>query len=209
MPWFLKAFIKYHIVAVATFLLGILCIYFGSYISGVVLLFGFIYIYFALFTYRQVLKKYKKQSEVFSPSSLVRNVDYLVIGDMYSVEEKGSYVQISSPDRGIEAIFEILKHTHSILKEGGCVILALREKNIEKSGFSIFDIPFFHHITVERLKKENRTLRGGVKSVLAHPLMYLGYVLDVKKRYFEQEIENEPIEKFCSERGYELIYKIR
>ena len=44
---------------------------------------------------------------------------------------------------------------------------------------------------------------------MEHLLMYLGYVLDIKKRYFEQELKNETVEKFCSERGYKLIYKIR
>lgn len=124
-----------------------------------------------------VVLKIKQPVKVFGERSRVRNVDYLVIGDMCEVDEvilnldeqgknrekEITYVQLSAPERTLFSSYEILRHTYSILKEtGGKVILVVKRKNVEKQKLSIFDMPIFllSPTTVKRLRLESLKIRS-------------------------------------------------
>jgi len=103
-----------------------------------------------------VRNKMRTMSAPFDIFSNVRNVDYLVIGDFCRAEDyvpKGkTYVQIAAPGRSLNSSFQILRHTHSILKENGNVIIPIGNS---KKDFMIFDMPFF-----TRLQSKNIICRG-------------------------------------------------
>lgn len=211
MPWFLKRFIKLHIVCVILLLVAMLLFAMKMYTVSAMLILGIMYIYFTIFIYKVTLRKSEMQNMVFSPQSKVRNVQYLIIGDMYKAEENGESVQIFAPERGLEACYEILKSTHSILKDnGGIVVIALKKRNVKKRGYSIFDMPFFHHITLERMRLEGSIPKQSIKHVMLHPIIYLIFALDIKcKGYKERNISEDVISKFCDDRGYKLIFKLK
>ncbi|MBQ6971633.1 MAG: hypothetical protein IJP86_04675 [Synergistaceae bacterium] len=149
----------------------------------------------------------RRQVSPFSPKSEIRNVHTLIISDMIAPEITGAktdFLQIFAPGRSLQSCYEILRHTHSILddKGGACVIFAVKEGNSE--GFSVFDIPFFHKITLR--KHGLRMLRrlSGFPAFVS-PLRAFLLAAGMKGRNY-REISALPEEaaSFCRERGYSL-----
>lgn len=154
-------------------------------------------------------RKMNRQKVLFGTYGSIRNIDCLVIGDVSptaatNIVNTDSFVCINSPNCTLVGIYELLRHTFSILKEnGGKVILVVKEKNIAKKGYSIFEIAFFHDVTIHRLGLENKRkmsrfpfLFSPVKS-----LIFLAGRLPVR---YNEEHNDAEIEEFCSERGVEL-----
>ena len=154
----------------------------------------------------------RKQAAVFGAYSDVRNVNVLIIGDMIAPEVVGagrSFVQVCAPGRGLRSCYEVLRHTHSILDdEGGdsCVVIALKAKNRGKMDFSVFDVPFFHRITVKKYGLE-RLCRLEKFPVIYEPLGIFAAAFGIKSRGWHEEGCFSPeIEKFCDERGYRVRF---
>ena len=97
----------------------------GSYffIPQLLLVIITVYLFCAILFWlnRKALKKIQDQKEPFKIGGKIRNVHYLIIGDMAKpsimVPANQSFVQIKAPNRSLRASFEILKHTSSILDE--------------------------------------------------------------------------------------------
>lgn len=122
--------------------------------------------------------KMKRESFPFSTQSSVRNVDFLVIGDYCNVREfipEGStVVRICAPGRGYCSSWQLLRHTHSILKEnGGTVIMAIGKS---KKNFLLFDIPFLHTITIKKYHLEGLCKRSKMPFYFA-PFDSLNFLL--------------------------------
>ena len=151
----------------------------------------------------------RKQAAPFDAKSDVRNVDMLIIGDMVNPEavQAKRYVQICAPGRGLRACYEILRHTHSILDdESGksCVVIAVKKSCMNRESFSVFDMPFFHTITVKKygLDKLRRLQK---LPIIAEPLESLRLLLGVKSRNYHEDYNlPQEISAFCDERGYRL-----
>lgn len=147
----------------------------------------------------------------FGTYSMVRNVDLLIIGDLFDpsdiLRNGQSYVQIAAPGRTMEAAFELLRHTHSILNDEtgkSEIVLAICRKNLNKCNFSVWDVPFFHRITVERYRLQ--ILRRMSKVPIIIDLcgtirLFLG---KKSKSYIEESCGRQDVEAFCRERGYNL-----
>lgn len=159
-----------------------------------------------------VLRKQALQSSPFGANSPVRNVEYLIIGDMFdgacAIGENATYVQISAPGRGEAACYEIVRHTHSILKEGGTVCICMDHRHIH-DPIGIFDIRFFHPVTINRLH-----LRGKQKCarlpVLFAPIRSFRILIGrLSKKYTPSEYRSAEIETFCLERGYNVQYWLK
>lgn len=177
-----------------------------------------------------VLRKMQQPVKPFGPKSRIRNVDYLVIGDICEPNsvmlnkntEKISYVQLSAPGRTLLSSYEILRHTFGILKEsGGTAILVVKHKNIEKKKYSVFDIPIFElsPITVKRLGLEYLKRRrcfpliySPLKSI--HLICSYGINSNITKeknhrialdsKYHRIDCPWKTISMFCEERGIKL-----
>lgn len=146
-----------------------------------------------------------KQSSYFMPNSDIRNVDYLVIGDMYRLPKNLSElktIQIAAPERGLESCFEILKHTHSILADNGKIIIAVKKKNINKKGYTLFDTYFFHYTTI-KLKKLEVLRRKSLMPFIFSPLKSLKLILKrYSNNYYDCGILSKEMIEFCNRRGY-------
>ena len=152
----------------------------------------------------------QKQYEAFSTQSDIRNVDCLIIGDMIdssSIIPNGeSYVQLAAPNRGFLSDYELLRHTHSILKESGGKIYIPYCPKKKKEALSLFDYPILHITT---LKKYN-CVSEAPKS--KNPLFYSP--VDTLKFVFvkggrgstEDNSADQRIEEFCMERGYSVSF---
>lgn len=160
---------------------------------------------------RIVLRKLACQKDPFKIGGQVRNVDYLIIGDMITPETiipaDKKFVQIKAPDRNLLASFEILKHTSSILDEdNGNVVVAVASKNKTGDNYSVFDMPFLYNLTIKKLGlvRLNKLARF---PALIKPLssIKLAFNLD-KKKWKETECPNKDIVNFCTERGFNLRY---
>lgn len=211
MPWILRKFFKQHILCVVLFVCSILFFLNRKYIISAVFFIGCIMAYISIFVCRAAIKKSKLQNKDFLPESETRNVEYLIIGDMYKPTETGSYIQISAPNRSLDACYEILKHTHSILDDKkGKVILVIKKHNIDKNKYSFFDLPFLHEITIKRLKLSVDIGKLPVLHTLINLFGNLKFLFDIKSiGYKETDINADYIKKFCADRGYSLSFKIK
>ncbi len=164
MSWILKRKKKIVFCATVAVLFSALCCveYFVWHSSALVCA-TFISLISVALMNRAVLKKMHAAHAPFRPLSRIRNVDFLVIGtfiDARSFIPKGkSFVQIAAPGRGLFSAYQVLRHTHSILKEEGGTVMLAFEKGKDK--FTVFDMPFLHPVTVKKyhlegLKRESR-----------------------------------------------------
>lgn len=147
-----------------------------------------------------------KQSEPFSNSSKIRNVDYLIIGDLVNakkyVPEGKSFVQISSYRKSFGACYEILRHTSSILnEESSNVLFFVEKKKLDSNEITLFDIPYFSNITVENLNLQKKRKQYNYPILFA-PIKSLIQIIGVNKEgwYKTQEVTKEVID-FCEERN--------
>lgn len=197
----LKKIGKRKLVFAAMLVLGALCICARLYVVGVLLPAG------ALVN-EAALRRISRQRELFIAGSRVRNVDYLLIGDMCRatdiVPAGKTYVQLAAPGRSLAASYEILRHTHSILKEdGGCVVLTPAGG---KSGYSVYDVPFFHTVTVSRLGLSTLRKMQRLPALFA-PWRTARFLLGVAGRgWRESECPKREITDFCAERSIVLKY---
>lgn len=210
MSRFLKYLFKKSLIPFILVICSAICFIVKMNICGFLFVVGFIAYCFICVLQILVIKKINSQSKPFSAFSNIRNVKYLILGDMYKPTEQRSFVQIASPERTLESCYEILRHTHSILDEkNGTVVIAIKRENINKNKFSELDLSFFHTITLKRLGIK-RTKNYLTRFILLHPIRTILFLLGRKKpNYTEENIEENKIKSFCQERGYNLVYKIR
>ena len=158
---------------------------------------------------KQAVAKLKNQYAVFSPQSSTRNVDCLLVGDMVLADrftESGtSVVQLAAPGRGFFSDYELIRHAHSILKDGGSIIVAYYAKNADK-GLSIFDYPIFHQITFEKYHCTDKKKRMQFPLLFA-PVRTLRFLYGPSAKDGTLKYREFPaIDSFCEERGYNVTY---
>ena len=155
-------------------------------------------------------RHYKRQMAVFSPASKVRNVNYLVIGELCDagkyVPEGKSYIAILAPGRSLKSAYETARHTFSILDENdGAIVFSLDRKNMQ-GGYSLFDYPAFRLSPIS-LKRLNLEKNGIIEHLLfaCHPIRSIKYLLQIRGTY-EKPLTTIPkeIEEFCSERNISI-----
>ena len=155
------------------------------------------------------VRKMNKQKAPFGTYSKIRNADCLVIGDIpqksaQALPVSGTAISIYLPGCTLAGAYEVLRHTFSILKEdGGLVMLVVRKNNIDKAGYSPFEISFFHLITINRLELNNSKYMLRLP-VLFAPIKSLMFLFGIKRGNPAGEYCNEEIENFCKERGIEV-----
>ena len=186
-------------------LLIVVCIITNLWLLSALLTFLFSLIFFNLL----IVRKMRKETKKFTPYSQVRNVNFLIIGDMCDAKklvQSDSYIQISAPGRGLKASYEVLRHTFSILQEHkGAVIVVTKKSNI--GGYSVFDIPYFNKITIKRLHIEslNRMLKI---TLFVSPVKAIRYFFGIcTGKLCDTACPPKEIVNFCQERNLNLIFK--
>ncbi len=215
MPWILSH--KKKLVSLFLLFLVIGCFEYFVFQTFAIIFITWLFMLALLFLNWIVLKKMRDEKEPFGTFSQIRNVDFLLIGTLFDaksfVPEGKSFVQISSPKRGLFSSYQILRHTHSILKEeGGTVVLAF-ERN--RDNFSLFDMPFMHPVTIkkyglESLKRKSRfpLLFAPVKSLFliigggGGKNSFIQFTDEKNQVYSDTAV-------FCKERGYQLIALVK
>ncbi len=152
-----------------------------------------------------VRRKMQKIAAPFGSFSPVRNVDYLVIGDCIDpaacVPQGATFVQVAAPDRSRNASYQILRHTHSILKEeGGNVVIAIGRG---KADFTLFDMPFLHPITVKKYHLEGKQRMSRLAFLFA-PIASIRFLVGRPHAFRPAEDVDAQLAAFCQERGYTL-----
>lgn len=144
----------------------------------------------------------------------VRNVDYLIIGDMVDLSDvygKGKkVVSIMAPNRSLECSFWVLKRMFSLLDEkSGKVIIAVKENNIKKRGITLFEYSFLSPIyrnilEVHYLEKHRKYpfFYSPIKSFK----MVCG--IGVKRKSDKVDCLDNNIENFCLERGLNVEFRL-
>ena len=142
-----------------------------------------------------------------------RNFDVLFIGEKYDVTgiipDSKTFLQFDAPNRTLFASFLILQAKFSWLNEGkGKCVIICRKENERKKHISMFDIPFFHIITINKfkLKKQQIELKY---PLFFHPFQVAGFLFG--KKYDKSIVEKCPlqeIEDFCAQRDIELEYRV-
>ena len=159
-----------------------------------------------------VRKIYAIRTELSALRS-INSYRVLVIGDMCKKKTYSSYLQnvpghsllLLSPKRSLDASFQILLHTESILEENGCCIIIHNGKFSSKL-YSIFDIPYLSFITKKELGLDYLEFRSRWPLIfdLQRSLMFL---LNIHSyMYSEKECPDQRIQHFCQKKGIQLIY---
>lgn len=179
-------------------------------IYGIIIMLVFDFALLLLKINIDVISQLNNSKKIFTATSKIRNVDCLVIGDMVDTSDlylKGKEaVELCAPNRNLNESYELLRHTYSILKKNGKVIIACQDKNLYKKEYSVFDIPYFHPVTIKRLELDDNRIKR-ILPILFAPLQTFRLFLNRRMKYEKTVCKNELICEFCESRGLDLEYR--
>ena len=175
-----------------------------------------IYIYIIYFTcvFFLALNLYAKKKIAWNADHLFttigRNFDYLIIGNMIYIDDvvdcKNSVLEFRAPRRSLLSSYELLKRLFSLLREGGSAVIVADERDISSCQISVLDVPYLHECQLQRLSIKNRLLRMYLPLVFA-PIRTIRFLLGKKKGVCM--ITSCPMKElvtFCKVRNINLIF---
>lgn len=196
----------FQMFCLLSYLFGIwVLIYLRSKVILLVWLLGGLACLINLYVYKMI----KTNVHQLNANGIIRNVDYLIIGEQYDykelIPEQASSFVVLSPKRSLTASFEILKHTFSILKDKGTVIIL--DKGFRGDEYTVFDIPYFHPVTIRRLKLD-KLKKVSIIPLLVSPISTLKMVFPLHRNagICEELCPMKEIVNFCIERDIQLTY---
>lgn len=205
MSWFLR---KKKLLVLASGSLLAIVLLFTTFWFLSILIFGGV---FFVVLNHVLLRKMARSLTPLSSVREIKSYDTLVIGEDASSSEYKAYfkedsaVVFASPERSLEASYQILLHTSSCIKEGGTCII-LEGKHASHGGYSLFDVPYVHPITRKELQIEHLVKQSRLP-LLYEPIKSLKILLHVKKRgFFETDCSSVEIKNYCNKKGFHLIY---
>ena len=155
-------------------------------------------------------KKIKNNVNQMNATGTIRNVDFLIIGeyiDVHSlVDDSSSVFAVLSPERSLQASKEILRHTFSILRDGGTVIITNKKGVI--NDYTCFDTMWFHDITIKRLGLKTKKILNKFP-LFVEPVKSICLLMraDNKgKKINKMSCPDSEISEFCSKRGLNFKY---
>lgn len=171
------------------------------------------FVLFVLYIDIHAKKTLDKQTSYVYGKNQVRNVDYLLIGDLFDetliCDKNSTIVSIQSYNRSLDGSFWILKRMFSLVDETrGKVIIVVKEKNVKSSDVTLFEYSFLSPVirrllNVFYLEKKRR-----------HPFLYSPYksfqLLYGKRsrNTYVASCPNSDIVAFCKERNLNFEYRI-
>lgn len=164
MSWFLK---KKKIILIFLLCAAIILLFTRLWILSllIILAIGF------LVLNKIILRKFNKMP-LLSAQRKIKKYKYLVIGDLcpYSVfkdyidKQEDAFI-ILAPGRSLDASYQIMLHTMSILDEDGICII-IDSGKYPKRVYTVFDIPYIGLITRKELQIESLVKK------YSYPLFY-------------------------------------
>lgn len=159
------------------------------------------------------LRKFNKMP-LLSAQRKIKKYKYLVIGDLcpYSVlkdfiDKQEDVFTILAPGRSLDASYQILLHTISILDEDGICIIIDPER-YSKRVYTIFDIPYLNFITRKELHLE-WLARREYYPLLYEPIKSFSILLNISLRhnkYKNMICKDERFVNFFRKRTNQFVY---
>lgn len=166
----------------------------------------------ALMVDNRAKKLLDEQTSYVYGKKQVRNADCLIIGDMVDCANicraDDVAVCIMSPGKSLEASFWILKRMFSILdEEHGKVVIAVKDKNINKRGVSLFEYSFLSPVyrnilNVHYLERQRR------HPFFFAPLKSTRLVCGFRHKSEKSDCLDARIADFCQERGIVVEFRL-
>ena len=164
-----------------------------------------------LFLNHVILKKTNK-SRFFSSKREIKKYNSLVIGDVCSenilksyLPKAGNSIEIMMYGRSLEASFQILLHTFSILEDGSVCVIIHDGKN-KRCEYNLFDIPYFNLITLKELGLE-KLIRKSNMPLFFEPIKSIRFLLGITYSHYKlADCPDERIVKFCENKNIRLKY---
>ena len=166
----------------------------------------------ALMVDNRAKKLLDEQTSYVYGKKQVRNADCLIIGDMVDCANicraDDVAVCIMSPGKSLEASFWILKRMFSILdEEHGKVVIAVKDKNINKRGVSLFEYSFLSPVyrnilNVHYLEKQR------CHPFFFAPLKSTRLVCGFRHKSEKSDCLDARIADFCQERGIVVEFRL-
>lgn len=188
-------------------LLAVALLFISLWILSIIILGGALFVLMNHIVIRKIGCPFQALSSVRE----IKSYKTLIIGEYASPSEYRAYcdkdtsVVITSPNRSLEASYQLLLHTASCIEEcGTCIILYNRMVQI--NGLTLFDLPYIHPITRKELQIEYLVKQSRLP-LLYEPIKSLKMLLHIKKRgFFETECPSAEIKNYCNKKGIHLIY---
>lgn len=158
-------------------------------------------------------KKIHAPMAKLSSSREIKSYNTIVIGDYCKKDvylsycREGAVLEFTCPQRSINASYQILLHTFSILEENGtCIIIS--GKDGKKNEYSVFDLPFLHFITLKELKLETLSCKSHWPLIFS-PVRSIRILAGMRsgKYHLNNNLQDiSEIKEFCDRKGIRLIY---
>lgn len=191
------------------FVIAVLLVFTNLWIISIALLLGLMII----FLNRCVIHRINHPMYAFHSNREIKHYGILVIGDMISTKDLAPYIDkqqnvlsIMASDRCLEASWQILRHSVSILDEGDTCVIVDRGKKSSKKPYTIFDVPFLHQITRMELHIDESYYKKVRFPLLYEPIRSLRTLYVWGGRYQLSTCPHDAIVRFCHKKNIRLIY---
>lgn len=166
-----------------------------------------------LYVLNKIVRESTNKMQLLSARREIKKYQYLIIGDMCPHSILKNYISqpsnsliLLSPNRSLDASYQILLHTISILDENGTCIIIDSGKQY-KNPYTIFDIPYLSLITRKELKIEH------LEKKRFYPLYYEPikslqtlFNLSIRRKYQKENCKDKRFGDFFQHRTTQFIY---
>ena len=167
-----------------------------------------------LFGLNKIVLRKSNKMPLLSAQRKIKKYKYLVIGDLCPgsvlkdyIDKQEDAFKILAPGRSLNASYQILLHTISILDDGGTCIIVDSGKQ-SKKVYSIFDLPYLSLITRKELQIES-AIRREFYPLFYAPIKSLLLLFDISyhhNKYKNMICTDNRVMDFFQQRTNQFIY---
>lgn len=167
-----------------------------------------------LFVLNKIVLRKSNKMPLLSAQRKIKKYKYLVIGDLcpYSVlkdyiDKQEDTFTILAPGRSLDASYQILLHTISILDEDGTCII-IDSKRHSKQMYTVFDVPYLSLVTRKELQLES-LVRRGFYPLFYEPIKSFSILFHIslgRKRYENVICRDNRFTDFLHKRANQFVY---
>lgn len=196
------------IIVVCSILISIILLYTNLWIISMIIL-----SITALYIINKLVYKKSNKIPFLSAKRKIKKYQYLIIGDTCSHSILKKYISrqensfmILSPRRSLDASYQILLHTISILDEDGTCII-IDSGDYHRKTYTILDIPYLNPITRKELKIETLKKKESYP-LFFEPLKSILIILNIPthKKYKDTHCSDKRFTDFFQHRKNKFIY---
>ena len=167
-----------------------------------------------LFALNKIVLRKSNKMPLFSARREIKKYKYLVIGDLCPssvlkkyIKQQDDALMILAPRRSLDASYQILLHTISILDENGmCIIIGPRR--CPKRVYTVFDVPYLNFITRKELHIEWLAMRASFP-ILYEPIKTFSILFNISLghiKYKNVTCQDNRFTDFFRKRTNQFVY---